>query len=312
VSKSKALSVCFVYALLNARREFLKMVEISASMVMKLRKMSGQGMMDCKKALEESNGDVEKAIDILRKKGLATLARRAERETSEGVVVSKKHKDGKAAAMATFCCETDFVARSADFVSAAETLADYALACPADAGVENVLETSVNGKKFSDILAEIASKTGEKIQVGDFAKYKLDGAGLISTYIHFNGKVGTMVQIETSDANVASADAVKQTAADIAMHITATKPLALDKDGVDSQTIEREKAIFAEQIKNKPANIIDKIIEGKMKKFFAENCLIEQQFVKDDSKTVAQVLDEVAKGAGGAAKIKRFVRFEVG
>jgi elongation factor Ts len=304
--------VCFVYVLLNARREFLKMVEISASMVMKLRKMSGQGMMDCKKALEESNGDVEKAIDILRKKGLATLARRAERETSEGVVVSKKSEDSKTAAMATLCCETDFVARSADFVSAAETLAGYALACPADEGAENVLETSVNGKKFSDILAGVASKTGEKIQVGDFAKYKLDGAGLISTYIHFNGKVGTMVQIETSTEQVATAESLKQTAADIAMHITATKPLALDKDGVDSQTIEREKAIFAEQIKNKPANIIDKIIEGKMKKFFAENCLIEQQFVKDDSRTIAQVLDEAAKQSGGKAKIKRFVRFEVG
>ena len=288
------------------------MAEISASMVMKLRKMSGQGMMDCKKALAESNGDVEKAIDILRKKGLATLAKRAERETSEGVVVSKRRKDGKVAAMATLCCETDFVARSADFVAAAETLADYALACPADEGVENVLETSVDGKKFSDILAEIASKTGEKIQVEDYAKYKLDGAGLISIYIHFNDKVGTMVQIETSDEQVATAESLKQTAADIAMHITATKPLALDKSGVGAKTIEREKAIFAEQIKNKPANIIDKIIEGKMKKFFAENCLVEQQFVKDDSKTVAQVLDEAAKEAGGAAKIKRFVRFEIG
>lgn len=288
------------------------MAEISASMVMKLRKMSGQGMMDCKKALEEANGDVEQAIDILRKKGLATLAKRAERETTEGVVVSKRSKDGKVAAMATLCCETDFVAKSADFVAAAETLANYALACPADEGVENVLETSVDGKKFRDNLVEIVSKTGEKIQVGDFAKYKLDGSGLISTYIHFNGKVGTMVEIETSDANVAGTDAMKQTATDIAMHITATKPLALDKDGIDSKTIEREKAIFAEQVKNKPANIIDKIVEGKMKKFFAENCLIEQQFVKDDSKTVAQVLDEAAKQAGGEAKIKRYVRFEVG
>jgi elongation factor Ts len=294
------------------RREFLKMAEISASMVVKLRKMSGQGMMDCKKALEESNGDVEKAIDILRKKGLATLAKRAERETTEGVVVSKKSQDNKTAAMATLCCETDFVTKSDDFASAAAALGDFALACSADEGVENVLGTSVAGRKFSDVVTEIVSKTGEKIAVGDFAKYKLEGPGLISTYIHFNGKVGTMVQIETSDASVAGADAVKQTAADIAMHITATKPLALDKDGVDSKTIEREKAIFAEQIKNKPANIVDKIIEGKMKKFFAENCLIEQQFVKDDTKTVAQVLDEAAKGAGGSAKVKRFVRFEIG
>jgi len=287
------------------------MVEISASMVMKLRKMSGQGMMDCKKALAEANGDVEQAIEVLRKKGLATLAKRSERETSEGVVVSKRSEDGKVAAMATLCCETDFVARSGDFVAAAAALADYALACPADEGVESILETSVDGKKFSDIMAEIVSKTGEKIQVGDFAKYKLDSAGLISTYVHFNDKVGTMVQIETSDETIASADALKQTAADIAMHITATKPLAMDKDGISSETVEKEKAVFAEQVKNKPANIIDKIVEGKMKKFFAENCLVEQRFVKDDSKTVAQVLDEATKG-GGEAKIKRFVRFEIG
>jgi elongation factor Ts len=121
-----------------------------------------------------------------------------------------------------------------------------------------------------------------------------------------------MVQIETSDEAIAAADALKQTAADIAMHITATKPLALDKDGISAETIEKEKAIFAEQVKNKPANIIDKIVEGKMKKFFVENCLVEQLFVKDDSKTVAQVLAEAAKEAGGEAKIKRFVRFEVG
>lgn len=288
------------------------MVEISASMVMKLRKMSGQGMMDCKKALAEANGDVEQAIEILRKKGLATLAKRAERETSEGVVVDKSRKDGKVAAMATLCCETDFVAKSDDFVAAAEALAEYALACAADEGTENILGTSVDGKEFSDILAEIVSKTGEKVQVGDFAKYKLDDPGLISTYIHFNSKVGTMVEIETNDEQVASADVLKQIGADIAMHITATKPLALDKSGVGAETVEKEKAIFAEQVKNKPANIIDKIVEGKMKKFYTENCLLEQRFVKDDSKTVAQVLDEAAKQAGGEAKIKRFVRFEIG
>ena len=288
------------------------MVEISASMVMKLRKISGQGMMDCKRALQEANGDIDEAMKVLRKKGLATLVKRAERETSEGLVVCKTEEDGRVAALATLCCETDFVARSDDFVVAAEALADFALACSADEGVENILETAVEGKKFSDILTEAVSKIGEKIQVGDFAKCRLDGPGLISTYIHFNGKVGTMVQIETSDDNVASADVLKQTAADIAMHITATKPLSLDKDGISPDTIEREKAIFAEQVKDKPANIIDRIVEGKIKKFYAENCLLEQPFVKDDSKTIAGVLAEAAKEAGGEAKIKRFARFEVG
>jgi len=288
------------------------MTEIPAAMVMKLRKMSGQGMMDCKRALQEANGDIEQAMGILRKKGLATLAKRAERETSEGTVVCKASKDGKAAAMATLCCETDFVAKSDDFVAAAQALTNFALACPADEGPDNILDTTVDEKKFSDILTEAVSKTGEKIQVGDFAKYKLDGPGLISTYIHFNEKVGTMVQIETSDEKTAAADVLKQTALDIAMHITATKPLSLDKDGIDPETIEQEKAIFAEQVKNKPANIIEKIVEGKVKKFFAENCLLQQQFVKDNSKSVAEVLAEAAKEAGGEAKIKRFVRFEVG
>jgi elongation factor Ts len=290
------------------------MTEISASIVMKLRKMSGQGMMDCKKALEEGDGDVERAMEILRKKGLATLAKRAERETSEGIVVSKTSEDGKVAAVATLCCETDFVAKSYDFVATAETLGDYILACSAEEGAENVLETAIEGKKFADVLAETVSKTGEKMQVGDFARFELAGPGLISIYIHFNKKVGTMVmvEVEASDESAAGADGLREAAADIAMHITATKPLALDKEGISPDTIEQEKSIFAEQVKNKPANIIGKIVEGKMKKFYAENCLLEQQFVKDDSKTVAQVLSEAAKQGGGEAKIKRFVRFEVG
>jgi len=288
------------------------MADISAAMVMKLRKMSGQGMMDCKKALQETDGDVEKAMDLLRKKGLATLAKRAGRDTSEGLVVCKASEDGKTAALATLCCETDFVAKSDDFVATAKTLADFALACPKDEGAESVLETSIDGRTFNDLLTEIVSKTGEKTQVGDYTKYELDGPGLISTYIHFNEKVGTMLQVDTSNDEIAAGEAIKQAASDIAMHITATKPLALNKDQIDPETIEREKAIFAEQVKNKPANIIDKIVEGKMNKFYAENCLLQQPFVKDDSKSVEQVLTEAAKQAGGEAKIKRFVRFEVG
>jgi len=288
------------------------MPEISAAMVMELRKMSGQGMMDCKKALQETNGDVEQAMDLLRKKGLATLAKRAGRDTSEGLVVCKSSEDGKTAVLATLCCETDFVAKSDDFVATAKTLADYALACPADEGVDNLLETSVDGKTFNGILTETVSKTGEKTQVGDYAKYSIDGPGLIGTYIHFNEKVGTMLQIETGDVATANNEALQQTATDIAMHITATKPMALDKDQIDPETIEREKAIFAEQVKGKPENIIGKIVEGKMQKFYVENCLLQQPFVKDDSKTIEQVLAEAAQQAGGEAKMKRFVRFEVG
>jgi elongation factor Ts len=286
------------------------MAEISASEVMKLRKMTGQGMMDCKKALQEADGNINKAVEILRKKGLATLAKRAERETSEGMVVVAKGDNW--ASLATLCCETDFVAKSDDFKAAAEAIKDYVPACESDQGPENILETSVNGKKYNDILTETVSKIGEKMQVGDYARFALKGPGIISTYIHFNSKVGAMVEIETSDDNVAKSESLKQASSDIAMHITAAKPLALAREDLDAETVEREKAIFAEQVKNKPPNIIDKIVEGKMQKFYGENCLTEQPFVKDNDKTVAQVLSEAAKQAGGEASIKRFVRFEVG
>jgi elongation factor Ts len=288
------------------------MAEISSADVVKLRKMSGQGMMDCKIALAEANGDMDKAMEILRKKGLATLAKRAERETTEGIVISTKSPDGKQAVLASLCCETDFVSRNDDFISAAEKLADYALACNEDGGIENILKTPINGKTYNDIVTELVSKTGEKIQVGDYAKLRLTGAGLIGSYVHFNKKVGSMLLIETSDDKTANSDELKQTALDMAMHITATKPLALDKTGIDAKTIETEKSIYAEQVKNKPANIVEKIVEGKLQKFFADNCLLQQQFVKDNTKTVTAVLDEAAKKAGGKAKITKFVRFSVG
>ena len=288
------------------------MADISAAMVMELRKMSGQGMMDCKRALQETDGDVKQAMDLLRKKGVATMAKRAGRATSEGLVVQKLSEDGKTSVLATLCCETDFVAKSDALIAAAENLADYAMVCEAEEGAENVLAAVIDGRAFSELLSEIVGKTGEKTEVGDYAKYKLDGPGLISTYIHFNHKVGTMLQIDTGDDATADGEAIKRVASDIAMHVTATKPLAMDKSQIDSATIEEEKAIFIDQVKNKPAGIVDKIVEGKMRKFFAENCLLQQTFVKDDSKSVEQVLADAAKEVGGQAKITRFVRFELG
>ncbi len=288
------------------------MAEISAATVMKLRKMSGQGMMDCKKALGEANGDMDAAMEILRKKGLATMEKRAGRDTSEGLVITKASDDGKTVALACLCCETDFVAKSDDFIEAADKLGDYCMACSDDNCSDALLNTEVDGVAFNTVITDTVSKTGEKTQIGDYARYTLDGSGLINVYIHFNKKVGTMVMIETSDDSIASNDELKAAANDIAMHITATKPLALDRDGIDAETVEKEKAIFAEQVQGKPENIIEKIVEGKMSKFYAENCLLDQPFVKDDSKTVSQVLADAAKAAGGDAKIVKFARFEVG
>lgn len=286
------------------------MAEISASTVMKLRKMSGQGMMDCKKALSESGGDLDAAMEILKKKGLATMAKRAARETTEGRVVLCACEDGKAAAMATLCCETDFVSKSDDFIALADAMKKYMCNCPSDQGGEELADTEVDGKKFSDMITDTVSKTGEKTEVGDFARYKIEGSGIIGSYVHFNNKLGAMVRISADNDDVAAA--VKDVANDICMHITAMNPVAANRDSVPSDVIEKEREAAREQVKNKPENIVDKIVEGKLGKFFAENCLVDQDFVKDDSKTVGQALSEAAKAAGGNAKVEAFVRFEIG
>ena len=154
------------------------MAEISSATVVKLRKMSGQGMMDCKKALEEADGDLDKAVEILRKKGLATLAKRAERETSEGAVVSWHSENGKTAAMATLCCETDFVAKSDDFLAMAGQIREYMAVAKESEGAQSILQTVVAGRGFQEVLTEAVSKTGEKMQVGDYVRFNIEGPGL--------------------------------------------------------------------------------------------------------------------------------------
>ncbi|MHC4290731.1 MAG: translation elongation factor Ts [Planctomycetota bacterium] len=286
------------------------MAEIKAATVMKLRKMSGQGMMDCKKALGETGGDLDAAMELLRKKGLATLEKRAGRDTTEGRVLGGTTDDGKTAVMVSLCCETDFVAKNDDFAAAAETLLECGFAAPVDAGGEALMDVECNGRKFSEILTDTVSKTGEKTEIGDFERYTLSENGIIGSYVHFNNKVGAMVEVEASSDDVAGA--VKSVADGICMHIAAMNPMALDKDSFDAEVIEKERKIAAEQVKDKPANIIDKIVDGKIGKFLKENCLVEQMYVKDDSKTIGQALTEAAKAAGGEAKIKRFVRIEIG
>jgi elongation factor Ts len=285
------------------------MADISAAAVMKLRKMSGQGMMDCKKALGETNGDVDAAMQLLRKKGLATLEKRAGRDTSEGRILCQVSEDNKTGVMVSLCCETDFVAKSDDFIDASYKLLACALKASADTGGEALLDEEVDGKKFSEILTDTVSKTGEKTEVGDFVRYKVEGTGVIGSYVHFNNKVGAMVEVETDSDAVAAG--VKQVADEICMHVTAMNPVSLDQDSVDPAVIEKERAIAAEQVKNKPENIIEKIVDGKIAKFLKDNCLVEQAFVKDDSKTVGQALADAAKAAGGEAKRKRFVRIEI-
>lgn len=283
------------------------MAEITAAAVMKLRKMSGQGMMDCKKALGETNGDLDAAMELLRKKGLATLEKRAGRDTSEGRVLCHVSEDGKTAVMVSLCCETDFVAKGDDFGLVAEQLLQCGLKASADSGAEVLLDEEVDGVKFSKLLTDLVSKTGEKTEIGDYVRYK--STGVVGTYVHFNNKVGAMIDVETSSDDAAKA--VQTVANEICMHISAMNPAALDQHSFDPAVIEKERAIATEQVQNKPAEIIAKIVDGKIAKFLKDNCLVDQVFVKDDTKTVAQALSDAAKTVGGKAQIKRFVRVEI-
>ena len=263
-------------------------VTISAADVNKLRTQTGAGMMDCKKALTETNGDFEAAIDYLRKKGAKVAASRQDRESNEGVVISRTSADGKLGVIVELNCETDFVAKNADFVAFANAIADAAVVNnPAD--IEALSQLTVDGQKIADAIIDKTGKIGEKIGI---SKYEVVNGDKVIAYIHGNYRLGVLVAL-SKDA--AGAD---EAGKDVAMHIAAMNPVAIDKDGVDATTIERELEIAKEQIRaeGKPEAMVEKIAAGKLNKFYKDSTLLNQEFVKDSSKSVAQFLDSVDKG----------------
>lgn len=263
-------------------------VQISASDVNKLRQQTGAGMMDCKKALVESNGDFDAAIDYLRKKGAKVAASRQDRDSNEGVIIAKASADGKSGIIVEVNCETDFVAKNTDFVAFAEKIADVALQNK-PASVEELQGLEVDGKKIADALIEQTGVIGEKIEV---SKYEVVSAEKVVAYIHGNYRLGVLVGLSVD------AEGSDEAGRDVAMQIAAMNPVAIDKDGVDQEIIDREVAIAKEQIiaEGKPAEMAEKIAQGKLNKFFKDTTLLNQEFVKDSSKNIAQFLDSVSKG----------------
>ncbi len=263
-------------------------VQISASDVNKLRQQTGAGMMDCKKALVEANGDFEAAVDYLRKKGAKVAASRQDRDSNEGVVIAKATADGKSGIVVEVNCETDFVAKNADFVAFAEKIAEVALA-NTPTSLEALKALTVDGKVIAEALIEQTGVIGEKI---DVSKYETVSGEKVIAYIHGNYRLGVLVGLS---ADAAGAD---EAGKDVAMQIAAMNPVAIDKDGVDSKTIERELEIAKEQIRaeGKPEEMVEKIAAGKLNKFYKESTLLNQEFVKDSSKNIAQFLDSVSKG----------------
>jgi elongation factor Ts len=275
-------------------------VQITAADVNKLRQQTGAGMMDCKKALTEANGDFEAAIDNLRKKGAKVAASRQDRESNEGVVIAKTTADGKRGVVVEFNCETDFVAKNADFVAFANSIADLAIE-KSPASLEQLLELDLNGEKLADTIISQIGKIGEKVGVSKFET--VTGEKVIA-YIHGNYRLGVLVALSSSPA---SADEVGK---DVAMQIAAMNPVAIDKGDVDSRTIERELEIAKDVIRaeGKPEEMVEKIALGKLNKFYKDSTLLNQEFVKDSSKTVAQFLNDVEKGL----TVSAFKRVQLG
>jgi elongation factor Ts len=263
------------------------MAEITAALVKSLREATGQGMMECKKALGETNGDFEAAKDILRKKGLVTAEKKAGRATGEGLVAIAVSGDRASAAMVEVRCETDFCARNDVFRGMVNQVASMALAAPAGA----VAETEAIGTAVKGALAKIGENMG-------YSRGIKIAASHIGTYVHHNGKVGVLVGVE--------GDVTEETLSDLCMHIAFANPVAISKDDVPAELVAKERKFAAEQAaeSGKPASIVEKMVEGKVNKFLADNALIEQPFVRDDKKKVKDIL--------GKAKVTAFARFAVG
>lgn len=244
--------------------------------------------MDCKKALTETNGDFEAAIDYLRKKGAKVSASRSDREAKEGVVIAKTTTDGKKGIIIELNCETDFVAKNADFVQFAQSVADLAIEKD-PASLEALLELELNGTKLSEAIIEQTGKIGEKIGVSKFEKVE---APKVVAYIHANYKLGVLVGLSADVAGV------EEAGRDVTMQIAAMNPVAIDKGDVDASVIERELEIAKDVIRSegKPEEMVEKIAQGKLNKFYKDSTLLNQEFVKDSSKTIAQMLDTVHKG----------------
>ncbi|MDR6942206.1 translation elongation factor Ts [Mucilaginibacter pocheonensis] len=267
-------------------------VQISAADVNKLRQQTGAGMMDCKKALTETNGDFEAAIDFLRKKGAKVAASRQDRESNEGVVISRTSADGKRGVVIELNCETDFVAKNAEFIAFANAIANEAVENK-PATIEELYALSIDTDNTRTTIGEAVidktGKIGEKIGV---SKYEVVEGEKVIAYVHGNFRLGVLVALS---ANAAGAD---EAGKDVAMQIAAMNPVAIDKDGVDATTVERELEIAKDQIRaeGKPEEMVEKISLGKLNKFYKDSTLLNQEFVKDPSKSVAQFLSTVEKG----------------
>jgi len=278
---------------------------ITAAQVNDLRQRTGAGMMDCKRALEEANGDIQKAIELLRKKGASVAAKRAEKSANEGLVVTKVSDDKKFGTILEINCETDFVAKSEDFVNLAKFVID-AVYNNKPKNVEELIKNS----NVQDKLNEVLGKVGEKIEVSRFDIIDAK-TGLLVDYIHMGSKLGVLIKFEDVKSGN---DELYLIGKDMAMQVAAMNPISVKREDVSKETVDKEIEIYKELAKKegKPEQMLEKIAMGRLNKFYQENVLLEQAFIKDNSKTVGDLLKEFNTRHGSNARVDRFDRFHLG
>ena len=285
------------------------MANISAQLVKELREMTGAKMMDCKKALVETEGDLDKAVEFLREKGLADAAKKSGRVAAEGIVKTYITENKKAGAVLEFNCETDFVAINEEFVAFADKLAKI-VGETSVATVEELLNENMEGETtVSESLKALIAKLGENMSVRRFTKFSIEN-GLVKSYIHGGGRIGVLVEVACDK----DSEIVDEVAKEVCMQIAAANPLFLSKDDVDTTSMEKEKEIYRVQALNegKPENIVEKMVVGRIQKYFKEVCLLEQLWVKDGDKSINKFIEEKSKEVGSPIKVTRFVRYERG
>ena len=283
------------------------MANITAAMVKELRERTAAGMMDCKNALAECEADIEKAIDWLRQKGLSKAAKKAGRTTSEGLVASVTGPEGQKASIVEIMCETDFVSRGDKFQAFAKQVGQIVFdKAPADtAALAEIL-----GGEVQNQIATL----GENILLGRLAVYAVNGNGTVGCYVHANGKIGVLVELGCEKAETAKDSAFKELAKNIAMQIAAASPASVHPDNLDPAIIEREREVFRQKTidEGKPANMVEQIVDGRIKKFYQDVCLLYQAYIRDDSKSITTLLGEEGKKLGDKLCIRRFVRYQLG
>ncbi|MGC8743674.1 MAG: translation elongation factor Ts [Verrucomicrobiia bacterium] len=275
------------------------MAEITASDVAKLREMTNVGMMECKKALVEAKGDINLAVEILRKKGIASAAKKAGREAREGVIAQYIAPGARVGVLVEVNCETDFVARNEVFKAFAELVAKK-------------LAENPNADYETEKL-DTFNRLRENIKVSRFTRYEVEGNGLLAAYIHTGSKVGVLVEVGAGKAETVHNDLFKNLVKDITLQIAAANPFAVSRENVPADVLAKEREIAAEQVKNKPPQVVEKIVAGKLEKFYQSYCLLDQGFVRQNGDiSVKDYINGIAKQLGDTIVVKRFVRFQVG